>query len=194
MKILKEDLLKVENYLLSHFAKGNFEVNKDDIFNQLSCSFTKKLKKNDFYIGIAQAIVGDKFTKIGVDQKDMNLILFDKNKKPDEPEKTFVSSLSEAVKKPFGPFTTLNSRRTLWINDSEYSVPLSSSMINAFLYNIMEAKNDPNGIIVFDGKRFSGDEKLLHRFLINFVGCNNPKVSEPVFSNVDGDGVPLCLK
>lgn len=197
MKILKEDLLKVENYLLSLFAKGSLEVDKDDVFNQLSYSFTKKLKKNDFYLGLTQAIDGEKFTKIGVDQKDMNLILFDRNKKQNDPEKSVSSgpsSLSEPAKKSFGPFTTLNSRRTLWIADSEYSVPLSTSMIEAFLYNVLEAKNDMSGPIVFNGKKFSGDEKLLHRFLINFVGCGNPKISEPIVSNVNEEGIPLCLK
>ncbi len=190
MKILKEDLLKVENYLLSHFAKGNFSVDKDDVFDKLSYSFTKKLKKNDFYLGITQAIDGQKFIKLGVDQKDNEFILFDKNKKTVSSEQITTNNTSSEVKRNLGPFTTLNSRRKLWIADSEYSVPMSTSMIEAFLYNVLEAKMDVSGTITFNGKKFSADEKLLHRFLINFVGCGNPKVSEP---DLGGD-VPVCLK
>lgn len=194
MRILKEDLLKIENYLLSHFAKGNFEVEKNDVFDFISPILAKKLKRNDFYIGLSQAIVDEKFNKLGVDQVDTKLVLFDRAKKTnDDVPKTSTLNF-ESVKKPHGPFTTINSRRKLWIADSEYSVPLSTFMIESFLLNVMDAKMDINGTIVFDGKRFLGDEKLLHRFLISFVGCGNPQISEPVLSSVDENGVPMCLK
>lgn len=93
-----------------------------------------------------------------------------------------------------GPFTTVNTYRQLWIRDNKYEVPMSTSTLESFLLNVLEAKIDSKGHVVFNGKRYSCDEQLLHKFLVKFVGCAAPIVSEPIEKLYDDNGVPVCLK
>jgi hypothetical protein len=94
---------------------------------------------------------------------------------------------SQAVKKTSGSY------RWLWIRDSRYAVPMSTEPIKTFLLRVMRAKEDHNGSIVFDGKKYSGDEQLLSRFLLDFVGAGMPNTSEPLLDTVDANGVPVNM-
>ncbi len=90
------------------------------------------------------------------------------------------------------PLTTLHTSKWLWINDSRYSVQMTTSVIECFIINVMRAKIDPEGSIVFNSKKYSGDEQLLHRFLIEFVGAR-VDVSAPLIEATDINGVPIHL-
>jgi len=105
----------------------------------------------------------------------------DKKALPDVEEKPYLQSR---------PLTTLNTFKWLWINDNRYSVMMATTVIERFITNVMRAKIDSEGIIIFNGKKYSGDEQLLHRFLIEFVGARSD-VSPPLLETSDINGVPI---
>ena len=91
------------------------------------------------------------------------------------------------------PFTNRSIWRWIWINDSRYSVFMGLENIEKFLVKVMQAKEDPEGSVVFHGKRYSVcDEKLLHRFLADFIGAG-VTISEPLEETTDANGSPLQL-
>lgn len=82
--------------------------------------------------------------------------------------------------------------RWLWIKDSRYAIPLLTKQIEIFLHHVMGAKEDLSGTIVFNGKKYVGDEQLLHRFLNNYIGCVID-TSEPLLEMFDSKKVPIVL-
>jgi hypothetical protein len=90
------------------------------------------------------------------------------------------------------PLTTISSFKWLWINDSRYYVQMATSVIERFIVNVMRAKIDSEGSIVFNGKKYFGDEQLLHRFLTEFIGAR-ADVSPPLLETADINGVPIHL-
>jgi len=122
--------------------------------------------------------------------------LEDKEKKPEFPGSLNKKPKTEQIvpeAKPYlqnRPLTTLYTSKWLWINDSRYSVQMTISVIERFITHVMRAKIDSEGPIVFNGKKYSGDEQLLHRFLTEFVGAR-VDVSPPLLETADVNGVPL---
>jgi hypothetical protein len=103
------------------------------------------------------------------------------------------SPAPKAEDKPYlqnRPLTTLSSFRWLWINDSRYYIQMTIPTIERFLINVMKATIDLEGTIVFNGKKYIGDEQLLHRFLTEFTGAK-VDVSPPLLETTDINGVPI---
>jgi len=90
------------------------------------------------------------------------------------------------------PATTMGRTKKLWIKDSCYNVPMSPSTMVCFLERVLLMNKDPNGSILFEGKRYNGDESILNRYLSYFLGLM-PTIETPSENTHDENGVPKWL-
>jgi len=61
-----------------------------------------------------------------------------------------------------------------------------------FLERVLLMNKDPNGSILFEGKRYNGDESILNRYLSYFLGLM-PTIETPSENTHDENGVPKWL-
>jgi len=90
------------------------------------------------------------------------------------------------------PLTTIGRTKKLWINDTCYKVPMAPDTLVYFLEHILLAKKDPEGIVLFEGQRWTCDSAMLHRYISAFLGISS-EIEVPNENTCDENGIPLWL-